>query len=279
MVLAVAMTVAGCGKSDSASSPAAAKVDGHEISVAQIGSMIAKNGNVSPEQMKGAGPKTLESLIDQHLLVQKAVEAKLDRETQTMLALENARKQVLAQAYMDKVLATAPKPSAEEVRAFYDKNPLLFALRRIYRFQELGAAVPDERFEEINKVAQKAKTLNEIGAWLKSQNIPFKAIDSTKAAEELPMELLPNVAKMNDGQIAVLRAPGRVAILQLAQSQQAPLDVQHATLQIEQYLGNGKRLEIANAEVKKLRDAAKIEYLGDFEKSKPAAADKAQPAK
>ena len=92
------------------------------------------------------------------------------------------------------------------------------------------------------------------------------------------MDLLPNISKMNDGQIAVLRGPGRVAILQLAQSQQAPLDLVHATTQIEQYLTNGKKFEVANAEVKKLRDAAKIEYLGDFEKSKPAAADKGQPA-
>jgi len=61
-----------------------------------------------------------------------------------------------------------------------------------------------------------------------------------------------------------------VAILQLAQSQQAPLDLIHATTQIEQFLNNGKRFEIANAEVKKLRDAAKIEYVGEFEKTKPA---------
>ena len=272
------LTLAGCGNGGGASSPAAAKVDGHEISLAQISSMIAKNGNVSPEQMKTAGPKALETLIDQHLLVQKALEAKLDKESQTALGLENARRQVLAQAYMEKTIATLPKPTPEEVRDFYEKNPLLFAQRRIFRFQELGAVVADEKFDEVNTFARKAKTLNEIAAWLKSQNIPFKAIDSTKAAEELSMDLLPNISKMNDGQIAVLRGPGRVAILQLAQSQQAPLDLVHATTQIEQYLTNGKKFEVANAEVKKLRDAAKIEYLGDFEKSKPAAADKGQPA-
>ena len=272
------LTLAGCGNGGGASSPAAAKVDGHEISLAQISSMIAKNGNVSPEQMKTAGPKALETLIDQHLLVQKALEAKLDKESQTALGLENARRQVLAQAYMEKTIATLPKPTPEEVRDFYEKNPLLFAQRRIFRFQELGAVVADEKFDEVNTFARKAKTLNEIAASLKSQNIPFKAIDSTKAAEELSMDLLPNISKMNDGQIAVLRGPGRVAILQLAQSQQAPLDLVHATTQIEQYLTNGKKFEVANADVKKLRDAAKIEYLGDFEKSKPAAADKGQPA-
>ena len=217
-------------------------------------------------------------MIDQHLLVQQALEAKLDKEAQTALALESARKQVLAQAYMEKALSKLPKPTPEEVRAFYEKNPMLFAQRRIFRFQELGLAIPDEKFDDVNKFAQKAKTLNEIGAWLKAQNIPFKAIDSTKAAEELSMDLLPGVSKMNDGQIAVLRGPGRVSILQLAQSQNAPLDLVHATTQIEQFLTNGKRFETANAEVKKLRDAAKIEYVGEFQNTKPGATGKDQPS-
>jgi len=271
-VLALVMTLSACGGGGGSgvSSPAAAKVNGSEISEAQISLTVKRAGNVPEDQVKKAGPQALESLIDQHLLVQKALEAKLDKDPQTALALENARKQVLAQAHMDKVLAAVPKPTREDVQAFYDKNPMLFAQRRIFRFQELGAMIPDEKFDEINKFAQKAKTLNEIGAWFKAQNIPFKAIESTKAAEELSMELLPNIAKMNDGQIAVLRGQGRVAILQLAQSQQAPLDLIHATTQIEQFLNNGKRFEIANAEVKKLRDAAKIEYVGEFEKTKPA---------
>jgi len=272
VVLAMTLTLAGCGKAgDGVTSPVAAKINSDEITLAQIASMLGKGGSVSPEQLKKAGPPTLESLIDQQLMLQKALESKLEREPQIAQALENARKQILAQAYMDKLLTAAAKPAPEEIQAFYDKNPMLFAQRRIFRFQELGLALPDEKFDEVNKIAQKAKTLSEIGGWLKAQNIPFKAIDSTKAAEELSMELLPGIAKMNDGQIAVLRAPGRVSILQLVQSQQAPLDPAHATTQIEQFLMNGKRMDLAKAEVKKLRDAAKIEYVGEFDKTKPVA--------
>jgi EpsD family peptidyl-prolyl cis-trans isomerase len=278
-VLAALLTITGCDRGDGATS-LAAKVNGGEIPVAQISFVLARGGGASDEQMKKAGPQALESLIDQHLLVEKALENKLDREMQTAQALAAARRQVLAQAHMDKAMSASLKPAPEQIQAFYDENPLLFSQRRIFRFQELGAAVPDERFDEVKRIAQKAKTLAQIGNWLTAQNIPFKAIDSTKAAEELPMELLPNVAKMNDGQIAVLRAPGRIAILQLAQSQPAPLDVQHATLQIEQYLMNAKRMEVAKAELKKLREAAKIEYVGEFASTKPAAADKvALPAK
>lgn len=101
-------------------------------------------------------------------------------------------------------------------------------------------------------------------------------MDSTKSAEQLPMGLLPQLAKMGDGQIALIPAQGRVAILQLAQSQPAALDLKQATPLIEQFLVNGKRLELAKAEVKKLRDAAKIEYVGEFTTTKPGVADAAK---
>jgi EpsD family peptidyl-prolyl cis-trans isomerase len=79
-----------------ACSPAAAKVNGSEISEAQISLTVKRAGNVPEDQVKKAGPQALESLIDQHLLVQKALEGKLDKDPQTALALENTRKQVLS---------------------------------------------------------------------------------------------------------------------------------------------------------------------------------------
>lgn len=275
----MAVITAGCGNSGFNSATVAAKVNGDSIAVSQIGAVIGRGAAAPPEQLKQAGAGALENLIDQQLLAQKAVEQKLDRDPRTAAALENARNQVLAQAYMDKTLVAAGKPATQEIREFYDKNPLLFSQRRIYRFQELGAVVPDDKFPVVNGVAQKAKKLDEVAAWLKANEIPFKAIDSTKSAEEIPLDLLPNLARLNDGQIAVLRAPGRVAILQLVQSQQAPLDIQHATTQIEQFLTNGRRMEIGKAEVKKLRDAAKIEYLGEYANSKPSAVESTASAK
>jgi hypothetical protein len=53
-----------------------------------------------------------------------------------------------------------------------------------------------------------------------------------------------------------------------------PLDAKQAAPFIEQYLVNQKKLELARAEVKQLRDAAKIEYVGIFAEdaaAKPAA--------
>jgi hypothetical protein len=124
--------------------------------------------------------------------------------------------------------------------------------------------------------AKKARNIGEIAGWLKTQNIPFNTNSSTKPAEQLPMELLPRLAEMKDGQIGLIAGPNGVAVLQLAQSQAAPLNEQQAAPLIEQFLLNRKRTELVEAEIKNLREKAKIAYVGEF--SAPAAKPAAAPA-
>jgi len=252
-----------CGQTGG-DTPPAAKVNGDAISMQALNSLLARNGTMTPEQQKAAAPQALKSMVEQQLLVQKALATKLDNDPQTALALENARKQILAQAYLDKALSTIARPSSAEVSDFYEKNPALFAQRRVYRFQELGAPLPEDKFDELQRFSQKVKYITEVGNWFKERSIPFKAMDNTKAAEELPLELLPELARLNDGQIAVLRSTGRVAVLQLVQSRPAPLDMKQATAYIEQYLLNRKRMDAAKVEVKGLVDSAKVEYFGEY---------------
>ncbi len=258
------MATAGCGKGGGGAAEWAARVNGDDISVAQLKSAISPSAEPSPEQMQRGAPQALETIIEQHLLVQDALKNKLEGDPKTALMLENMRKQVLAQAAIEKAMSTAAKVTQGDILAFYDKNPALFGQRRVYRFQEIGAAVPGNAVEEVKQVAQKSKSILEIGTWLKSRNIPFNNVDSTKPAEQLPMELLPQLSQMKDGQIAIIPSQNGVTILQLAQSQQAPLDIKQATPLIEQFIQNGRRLELAKAEVKRLREAAKIEYAVQF---------------
>jgi EpsD family peptidyl-prolyl cis-trans isomerase len=269
--LLVAAT-AGCDKGGGGSGTAewAARVNGAEISVVQLKSAISPTAEPSQEQMSRGAPQALETIIERQLLAQDAVKNKLEGDPKTALLLENARKQVLAQAAIEKAMSVAARTTQGEIQAFYDKNPALFAQRRVYRFQEIGAAVPGNEIEAVKQLAQKSKSILEIGAWLKARNIPFNNVDSTKPAEQLPMELLPQLSKMSDGQIAIIPSQNGATILQLAQSQQAPLDLKQATPLIEQFIQNGRRLELAKAEVKRLREAAKIEYAVQFT---PAKAD------
>jgi EpsD family peptidyl-prolyl cis-trans isomerase len=283
LAMAVALTLAGCGDKkegeDKVASQVAAKVNSDEITVHQLNFELAKLGNLSPEQAKQAANKVLNSMVDQQLLVQKAVADKVDSDPQVMQALEAARRQILAQALIQKLTANQAKPSDAELADYYAKNPALFAERRIYRLQEINVQVTPANVESVKAQLQQTKNLGDFIDWLKAQNIPARAGQSTKTAEQLPLELLPRLHQLKDGQAMTFSAPGALNILVVAGSQTQPLTQEQAKPVIERYLGNAKKREVAEAELKKLKEKAKVEYLGEYaDAGKQAAAPEATTA-
>jgi EpsD family peptidyl-prolyl cis-trans isomerase len=262
LLLLLILVPAGCERAsaDRPASQLAARVNGTEISV---------------EPMRAAAPgsaaQALEKVIDRELLVQKALAAKLDRDPEVAQAMEGARRQVLAQAWLDRAASAAagssrPEERSAEVRAFYEENPALFAERRIYRLRELVVSAPAEMVDVLRAEAAKAKGLDELAAWLRSRTATFSADALTQPAEHLPLAFLPRLSRMQPGEIAVFPTPPGASVIQLVHAEDAPLGESQAAPVIEQFLAGRKRLESAAAEVRRLREVATIEYLGDFKR-------------
>lgn len=272
--------LAGCGDEKKVATQVAAKVNKEEISVHQINNVLGRAGNLPPEQLKAASREVLDRLVDQELLVQKATEKKLDREPKTMQAIEAARRDILARAYMESATTAIAKPTSAEIGEFYAKRPELFSERRLYSLQEMTiAGKPDALLPRLQEQLGKAKSLADIAAWLKSENIAFGGNATTKAAEQLPLELLPRFHQMKDGQIGVVPSKDGVLVVQLMGSRTVPMDQQAATPFIEQFLMNQKKVETSNRELKQLREQAKIDYLGDFAKTESTAKSEVPAAK
>src|SRR6266446_5067658 len=272
-LIGMAIALSACGRADGqkAASQVAAKVNGGEITVHQINSASAGN-QIPSEQAKQAAAQTLERIIDQELLVQRALKDKLDRDPQGMQAIEDAKRQILARAYIERVVAGSSTESREEIRKFYQENPTLFERRRIYRVHELVVVAPREKLDALKAATAAAKSLQDVAGWLKSQKLAFQAAISNRPAEQIPLEILPQVSEMREGQIAVIPTSRGASVVQLLQGQEASLSEQQAIPIIEQYLHSRKQLALAQAEVRKLREQARIEYVGEFE------APRAQPA-
>ncbi len=243
-----------------------------EITVHQLNNAMAQFRNLTEAQQKAAAKQVLERMVDQELLVQKAVEKKLDRDPRVMQAIEASKRQILSQAYLDQLAQQSHKPSADEVKKFYDSRPELFAERKIYRLQEL--AIPQRAelsAQALEEEIRKAKSLNDVVAWLKSKNVPFNANSTAKAAEQLPLEILPRLAQLQNGQAMLMPTQQGFLLIQVAATEKQPLDEKQATPFIEQFLANQRRLELTRNEVKQLREAAKIEYVGSFAEGGDAA--------
>jgi EpsD family peptidyl-prolyl cis-trans isomerase len=247
---ATAVLLAGCDRGQQRPEAVlAARVNAIEISV-------------EPRQPVSAAD--LEKIIDRELLVQRALEQKLERDPQVRRAIDEARRQILAQAYLERAAASRDQPSAEEIAAFYRDNPALFGERRIYRLRELVLEDGLEKLEALQAQAAEAGGLDQIALWLQARNARFQETSLLQPAEQLPLSTLAQVWRMKEGQIAVLASPHGATVLQLVQSQPAPLAEAQAAPLIEKFLAGRKRLELAAAEVRRLREAASIEYVGDF---------------
>ena len=274
----LAAFLGGCGKKSEPETKfktqVAAKVNSDEISVHQINFAMQRLGKVPEQQIKQANGQILEKLIDEQLLVQKAVEKKLDRDPRIVQAMDTAKRQILSQAYLEQVLAAAPSSAESEIKEFYGKRLELFGERRIYRFYEVTFQAKPELVDQLGPRVKAAKTISEITTWLGDQKIGFNVSSATKAAEQLPLAVLPALHKMKDGalELIVNQSKTNYLVIQLAASQSSPMDEKAARPYIEQFLKNKKRGETADGEVKQLRTAAKIEYFGDFVKTSADAA-------
>lgn len=252
LAFALAAALSGCGKETAESNQAtqvAARVNDDEITVHQINYEMSRlSGSITPDQSKQAANHILNNLIDQHLLTQKAIDEKVDRDPQVLQTLEASRQQILAQAYVQRLTEQAAKPTAAEIDDYYDKNPALFAERRIFRLQEIGIPVTPENSESIKAQLAGMRNMQELVEWLKSVNIAARSAQSVKAAEQLPLELLPKLHALKDGQALTVASPGSLNIFYIVGSQTQPMGKEQAAPIIERFLLAAKKRELAKAE-------------------------------
>jgi EpsD family peptidyl-prolyl cis-trans isomerase len=274
-----ALLLAGCDekKADKSGSPAAAKVNKEELTTQQVNFVLQQRG-LKPEQAEAASRQVLERLIDQELAVQKAAELKLDREPRVVQQLEAARREILARAYLDKAGEAASKPTPEDVAKYYEANPALFKERRIYNLQEITIEARPEQVAQLRSQLAAAKNIGEFVEFLKANDFRFNGNQAVRAAEQLPLASLKTFAAMKDGQALLNATPGGAQVIVLAGSRAQPATLEQATPAIDQFLLNERKRELVAKDMKTLRDAAKIEYLGKFAAPAASTAPASAPA-
>lgn len=281
VVSLVSVMLAGCGDQSAdkeKGTQVAAKVNGDEITVHQINQLLSRAQNLKPEQVKEASADVLRGLVDQQLLIEQAKKNKLDRNPQVVAAFESSHRQILSQAYLDQELSKLPQPTDQEIQEYYAQHPELFANRRLYHFHELLIDGGSERVQEIRQKIESSKQLDTFVEWLEAEKIPFRGNNAVKKAEELPLNMLPRLSKMQDGQAVVSVNGPNVLVMQLTASREQPVTMETAKPAIAAYLTNTKRREASTALLKKLRDSAQIEYIGAFADAGKKDTDKPAPA-
>lgn len=273
VVLSLAV-LAGCSggdesKKEKTASQTAAKVNKEEITVHQINYVLQQQRALSPEAAASASQQVLERLIDQEVALQKAQEQKIDRDPRVVQQIEASRREIIARAYVEKIGSGAPKPTPAEIKAYYDSRPALFSERKVYSFQELSIEATPDKADVLREQLKAAKDINEFIAYLKANDYKFGGTQTNRAAEQLPLARLDDFAKMKEGQATFAVVPKGVQITILAATRTQPVDEARAQNAIEQFLLNERKRKVVEDDLKALRAAAKIEYVGDYANGPP----------
>ncbi|MFN9505559.1 MAG: EpsD family peptidyl-prolyl cis-trans isomerase [Rubrivivax sp.] len=278
-MMAVAVLAACGGKEQKkAAGQAIARVNKEELTVHQLNFLLQQQRGLKPEQTEAASRQVLERLIDQELAVPKAAEMKLDRDARVLAQLEAARREILSRSYFDRVGDAAPKPTATDIKKYYEENPALFSERRVYQLQEINIEVAADKVPSIQEALKAAKSAAEFLNYLRNNNLRFAGNQVVRGAEQIPLSVLPQLSKLKDGETLFSATPGGATVLVLVGSRSQPVDEASAKPAIEQFLVNERKRRMVADDLKALRGTAEITYLGKFaEGVKGAAAPAAAP--
>lgn len=257
-----------CGKKDEAkaATQVAAKVGSEEISVHQINQVLSRTNSAgaTPEAVQALSRDVLEKLIDQQLAIDQAMQKDLHRTPDVVAQIEAAKREILARAYLQQLTSALPKPTAEDIKKYYTDHPALFAERRIFTVQEIVVPAAPGAADKLRTLATPGRAIEDIATDLKAQGVKFNTGSASRAAEQIPLELLGSVHPLKDGQSTFIDTPQTVTYLRLVSSQNAPVDEATATSRIAQFLANQRANDAVVANIKTLRTATTVTYMGNF---------------
>ncbi|HZV67550.1 MAG TPA: EpsD family peptidyl-prolyl cis-trans isomerase [Telluria sp.] len=272
LLILAAASLSACGNKAKEAKPgqALASVNGEEITVLQLNEELQRAG-VGPAQQDAASKQLLQALIDRQLLQSEAAKEKLDRDPKVMQAVERAKSLIIAQAYMQKRLGTPARPTPAEIEDYYSKHPEFFSRRKQFNMNELIIASADLT-PELKAAADNAKSLEELAVWLDAHKVKFGRTQVSRTTADLAPELSAKLMGMSKGQLFVVKEGERSMLISIAEIKDAPVTIEVASQQIEQYLMNKKTKDAAAAELARLRATAKIEYINKSMAVDPQAA-------
>ncbi|MEW9898433.1 EpsD family peptidyl-prolyl cis-trans isomerase [Chitinivorax sp. PXF-14] len=270
IALVLALPVLGglvaCGKKEGAAdaSQVVAKVGGSEVTVHQLNFALGGLQGVPQERIAEAKRQVLKGLVEQQLLANQAIESKLDRDPNVLMALETAKRQVLAKAYLERQVGQVPPVAEDKVKAYYNEHPELFAQRKIYRLNELSVADGAKWLDDVRKKSEAGEPIDGIKSYLEQAGAKVAAGAENKPAEQLPLAILPKLAALADKRSIVLPGAKGFTVIEVDGTRAEPVEFDKAKTLISTYLTNQVKMEKVKTAMDQAKSKVQVSYQGEF---------------
>jgi len=264
--IAATLLMFGCSKPFEQSNPTqvVAKVNGNEISVHQINQALKNTPGLNAQNMNIARKEVLEKLIDQQIAVEQAESEKLDRNPDVVIAIDSAKRQIIANAYVSQLISSSVKINEADIQKYYDENPALFSQRKVYFFEDMLIENKGDIKLSGSEETMKFKSAQEFSDFLKSKSYNFAGGFFARAAEQIPLDILSKIASLSSGDAIIVESQNNIHAIFISNVQQAPVKIEDAKPAIKTFLTNTAARTLVTNKIKELKDQSKIEYLGEF---------------
>jgi EpsD family peptidyl-prolyl cis-trans isomerase len=163
---------------------------------------------------------------------------------------------------LQQVVQAQPRPSAEEVHKFYAQHPELFAQRRLFTLEEIEVTREASLATALQERLARAASMDEIADWLRLREIQHAFTRGVRAAEQIPLDLLPRLQAMKEGEVQAIDPGGdALFVIRVVATRLAPLDETAAAPLIEQFLLKRRWSEAIGTEMQEQRRAGRVEYV------------------
>ncbi|WP_347986211.1 EpsD family peptidyl-prolyl cis-trans isomerase [Methylomonas sp. AM2-LC] len=267
LLIALSMlTLAACEQHDKekGATQVIAKINNDEISIHQLNYVLSHSKNITPENADAAKKKILNNLVDISVLYQQALTDKLDRDPETMLAIEQGKRQILAQATLQKITKNAPKPTENEVQVYYQEHPDLFSAHKTFKLKEVLISKAEGKQTALTEALATNAALDDLLKALDQNRIPYQAKQVTQGAENVPLEQLTTLVGLKEGQYITFDKDNAILVMSVISFTTENVDLAKATPIIEKYLNATQHKQFVENAIKELKVHAKIEFEGEF---------------
>lgn len=243
-----------------------ATVGNHEISLLQLDYLLKRIGIQNPSE--ALKTEITDKLINRELAYQMALEQKLEQSPDVLLSIEEAKKDILAKAYADQLAQKSAFPAENDLARYYNEHPALFAQRKIYHLVEINISNTEKNYSAVKQYVGSKHTKDEFIQWLRNQNITFNAQNVIRAAEQLPIEVVPKIATSTEGQIQTFESPRGLMVYQMLSAQDASVSYEKAKPIIADYLHKQSSKLTVDTEIAHLRRTRTIQVFSQHSAQK-----------
>lgn len=241
--------------------------DGFEVPRAELDqarSAEAANGMQEPQSI------LLQRLVSQKLFAHAAHREKLDRDLSVVQAIEAARRQILAGAYVERLEKAVSPPSEAKIADFYAVTPELYAARKVITFDEISYSGDPAQIQKLKaQFSGSGGALAPLQATLQRGGYAASIVHVQRAPEDLAVAVASQFSRLKPGDSVIYQSSKDTHFAVVRSSELSPLSLVQAEPKIRQLLLSQARRELIDKDAARLQAAANLTYAKGYASPAP----------